>query len=153
MKKSFSLLEIIVTITIISIISLFAINKYFHSLESSNYLKIKSEVALINNALNQLYSNQVLLGNSSFYLNQLDNAQINISDESLFTGYNEYILLDYLILSTSSEEKKLGYWIKESQTKYKTYLTKEKSVVFIFDTSNGTFYCDETDNICKELSL
>ena len=153
MKKSFSIIEIIVVILILTIISSVALNKYFTTLEKSNYLKIKSEVAMINNALSSLYSNQVLSNNSIFILEQLDDAMIETEDETLFNGHNEYVLLDYVILSTTSEKMKLGFWIKLSQTKYKAYLSKTKSVTFNFDMENGTFFCDESDDVCKELSL
>lgn len=152
MKKAFSLIEIIITIVIISIVSTFAFNKFFHSLEESNFLKIKAEVALINNAINQLYSNQTLLGNNSFTLEKLDEADINSANETLFNGYDEYILLDELILSTSEEKKKLGFWIKLSDTNYKVYFSKDKSLEFLLDKETILFSCDDSIELCKEFN-
>lgn len=153
MKKAFSLVEIIVVILIIGLISSFAINKIFSSIEKSNELKIKSEVALVNEAINRVYSNQVLLGNTEFHLERLDDASINGVGESLFIGYDEYILLDDVILSTSLEKRELGKWIKTSQTNYKVYLTKEKVLEFVFDSNEALFSCDENDEVCKEFML
>lgn len=151
MKKSFSILEIIFIIVIVGIISTYAINKYFNSLEKANFLKIKSELILINNAMNQLYSNQILLGNNSFIIERLDEASVNSSDETLFNGYNEFVLLDELVLSTNEDKKKLGFWIKLSDTKYKVYFSKEKFLEFYLDSENILFSCDKSLDLCKEL--
>jgi len=153
MKKAFSLIEIIFVILIIGLIGSFAINKIFYSLDKSNELKIKSEVSLINEAINRVYSNQILLGNSDFTLERLDDASINGVDESLFIGYDEYILLDDVILSTSLEKKELGKWIKSSQKSYKVYLTKDRVLEFIFDSNEVLFSCDKNDEVCKEFML
>lgn len=151
MKKSFSIIEIIFALVIIGIISSYAINKYFDSLEKANFLKIKSEVTLINNAINQLYSNQTLLGNNSFVVERLDEASINSDGETLFNGYNEFILLDELILSTSEEKKKLGFWIKVSDIEYKVYFSKESFLEFYLDSENILFSCDKSLSLCRKL--
>ncbi|WP_375723461.1 type II secretion system GspH family protein [Arcobacter sp. KX21116] len=153
MKKAFSLLEIIVVVLIVGLLGAFAINKFFYSIDKSNNFKIKSDVALINNAINKTYSNQVLLGNSTFTLDRLDDASINIAGESLFVGYNEYILLDVVILSSSEDKKEIGKWIKTSQTTYKAYLSKDKVITFEFDNNKGTFACKKSDEVCKEFML
>lgn len=151
MKKSFSIIEIIFALVIIGIISSYAINKYFDSLEKANFLKIKSEVTLINNAINQLYSNQTLLGNNSFVVERLDEASINSDGETLFNGYNEFILLDELILSTTEEKKKLGFWIKVSDIEYKVYFSKESFLEFYLDSENILFSCDKSLSLCRKL--
>ncbi|PLY08935.1 MAG: hypothetical protein C0626_07895 [Arcobacter sp.] len=153
MKRAFSLIEIIVTILIIGLIGTFAITKFFNSIDKANEFKIKSEVALINEAINRVYSNQILLGNSNFVLERLDDASINGSDESLFIGYEEYVLLDTVILSSSLDNKELGKWIKVSDTNYRVYLTKEKSLDFQFDPNEALFSCDKKDTFCKEFML
>ena len=153
MKKAFSLIEIIFVILIVGLIGSFAINKIFYSIDKSNELKIQSEVALINEAINRVYSGQILLGNTDFILERLDDASINGVNESLFMGYDEYILLDEVILSTSLEKKELGKWIKTSQTSYKVYLTKEKVIEFNFDSSEALFSCDKNDDVCNEFML
>ncbi len=150
MKKSFSIIEIIFTIVIIAIISSFALNKYFHHIEKVNFVKIKSEVSLINNAINQLYSNQTLLGNNNFIIERLDEALVDVPNETLFNGYNEFILLDEVILSTSEEKKELGQWIKLSNSEYKVYFSKDKFLSFYLDSENMTFACDRNENLCIE---
>lgn len=153
MKKAFSLVEIIIVILIVGLIGTFAINKFFNYIEKSNEFKIKSEVALINEAINRVYSNQILYGNSSFILERLDDASVNGVGESLFMGYDEYVLLDEVILSTSLEKKELARWIKISQTQYKVYLTKDKVLDFIFDKDEALFSCNKNDDFCKEFML
>lgn len=153
MKKAFSLVEIIFVILIVGLIGTFAISKFFNYIEKSNEFKIKSEVALINEAINRVYSGQILLGNSGFVLERLDDASINGIDESLFMGYDEYVLLDEVILSTSLEKKELAKWIKSSQISYKVYLTKDKLLNFVFDKDEALFSCDKNDELCKEFML
>lgn len=153
MKKAFSLLEIIVVVLIVGLLGAFSINKFFYSIDKSNNFKIKSDVALINSAINKTYSNQVLLGNSTFTLDRLDDASINTAGESLFVGYNEYILLDVVISSSSEDKKEIGKWIKTSQTTYKAYLSKDKVITFEFDNNKGTFTCKKSDEVCKEFML
>lgn len=153
MKKSFSILEIIFAIVIIVVISSFAINKYLDYTKQANFLKIKSELALINSAINQLYANQTLLGNDNFILNRLDDADINTKEQNLFNGYEEYILLDEAILSTNENDRKLGYWIKLSNSEYRVYFTKDNYVDFYFDNEKNLFSCDENTPLCKELQL
>ncbi|WP_419764584.1 MAG: prepilin-type N-terminal cleavage/methylation domain-containing protein [Arcobacter sp.] len=153
MKRAFSLVEIIITILIIGLIGTFAITKLFNSIDKSNELKIKSEVALVNEAINRVYSSQILLANSNFFLERLDDASINSANESLFIGYEEYILLDTVILSSSLDKKELGKWIKVSNTNYRVYLTKEKVLDFVFDTDEALFSCDKKDDACKEFML
>lgn len=153
MKKAFSILEIIIAILIVGLLGSFAITKFFHSIEKSNEFKIKSEVALINEAIGKVYSNQVLMGNSNFILERLDDASINGLGESLFIGYDEFVLLDEVILSTTLEKKELGKWIKLSSTNYKVYFTKEKVLEFVFDPNEALFSCDENDVVCKEFML
>lgn len=151
MKKAFSLFEIIFVILIISIISSVAYQKIFSVVEKANYTKIKSEIVLINNAIANVYSSLVLTGVENFKLEQLDNANLNSAGESLFNGFEEFVLVDDVILSASEDEKKIGYWIKLSNSEYKIYLSTEEFLIFKFDSDKGYFSCDEKVDLCKEL--
>lgn len=153
MKKSFSLLEIIVVIVIVSILSTIAFIKFFDSINSANITKVKSEVAMINKALSKLYSKQILFGNTDFVIESLDEAENELKNERLFGGYDEFVLLDYDILATSNEEKKIASWLKISSLKYRVFFENDKSVDFIFDKDKGSFSCDKDNDICKKLEL
>jgi prepilin-type N-terminal cleavage/methylation domain-containing protein len=153
MKKAFSLLEIIFVILIVGLLGAFAINKFFYSIDKSNMFKIKSEVALINEGINRVNNDQILLGNSNFTLDRLDDAPTNSEGESLFIGYDQYILLDIPILSTSEYKKNIGKWIKTSQTTYKVYIKKDQALNFKYKREKGTFSCEKGDAICKEFML
>lgn len=153
MKKAFSLFELIFVLVIVSVVSTIAYNKFFNTIDSANLTKVKAEVALINSAINRLQSNQIMLSNEDFYFEKLDNANIDTKGETLFNGFEEYVLLDTLIISTSSEEKKIGSWIKLSNTKYEIFLNETQSLTFQFDIDDLKFSCDETKDLCKEIYL
>jgi type II secretory pathway pseudopilin PulG len=72
MKKGFSLLEIIFIITIIAIISVFAIPKLFDNIDRANIVKLKADVALIRNEINKIKNKQIL-SNSTVVLDNIDN--------------------------------------------------------------------------------
>ncbi len=98
MKKAFSLLEIIFVILLISILALFVISKVEDSLEFGNKAKIKSEIALIRNAIvKKLTSNRLLNINETI---KLDNAPLEIENSNLFDN-----ILDFSLLSTTTQKK------------------------------------------------
>lgn len=149
MKRAFSLFEIILFILIVSIISTIAYQKFFNVLEKVNLSQIKAEIVLINNSINQLKSSQLMLDNSGFIVEKLDEAPSDMENFTLFNGYDEYVLLDTPIISTSETEKKIGFWIKVSNSKYKVYLSKDDFVEFNFDGEK--FFCNEEIDFCKEI--
>ncbi len=151
MKKSFTLLEIIVVIILISIISLIAFPKLFLNLTDTSYTIIKSDVALIRSAIVHNRNQNIISGKGEAYMQYLDNAKTNIEGEQLFIGMNDESILKYPIISTSKEIHKIGKWIKTSNNHYEIYIDKYESVEFIYDSTEGTFDCDYKEELCKDL--
>lgn len=141
MKKSFSLLEIIIVILVISIISSYIISKSTNTINFANQSKIKSEISLIRSSIVKFSTKQILLDQD--YIVSLDNANIDQSDSFLFEN-----ILDDPLLSTSMEDKEISKWIKISQNSYKIYLDQNIFLEFEFD--NNDFICISDVELCKE---
>lgn len=141
MKKAFSLFEIIIAVVIISIISSYFLFKSEDSLEYSNKIKIKSDVALIRSSIQKQKTSKVLL-NQDIIL-KLDDEPINEEGSSLFQA-----VLDMPLISTSTLKKELGKWIKVSSNEYEIFLNNQDSLKFKFESSG--FNCQNDIEICKE---
>lgn len=141
-KKAFSTLEIVIFIVVISTILSFLLPKLNTFLENSDLVKLKSDIALINNGIQKDKSKNILIqkyGN----INKLDGAKIDVKNEKLF----EHIL-DFPIISTSTNESKNGYWAKVSDDKY-IFFTRKNMYEFLL--KDGQFLCVSSEEICKEL--
>lgn len=141
--KAFSLLEIIISIILISIILSFAIPKFKQSIDNTNLVTLKSQIALIRNSLNKEKTKSILLSNEDI-ITKLDDAQNDKKDEQLFSK-----ILDFQILSTDSKTNQLGKWIKINELSYKFLVSLDKSIIFDFE--NQAFICKSDENICKEI--
>lgn len=151
MKKSFSLLEIVFVILLISIISVIAFPKLFLNITNASYVKIKSDVALIRNAIVYNRNQNIISGKGEAYIPFLDNANINTDSQKLFVGLDNNVLLKYPILSTSKDKKEIGKWIKTSNYDYEVFVNSIESINFIYNVDDGTFDCDFKEELCKEL--
>lgn len=141
-KKAFSTLEIVIFIVVISTILSFLLPKLNTFLENSDLVKLKSDIALINNGIQKEKSKNILIqkyGN----INKLDGAKIDVKNEKLF----EYIL-DFPIISTSINESKNSYWTKISDDKY-IFFTRKHNYEFLL--KDGQFLCVSSEEICEEL--
>ena len=78
-------MEIIIAIVLLAIITSFAIPKFNIITYNSNLSILKSELSLVQNALIEQKSKNILLSNSDEITN-LDDAAINKKDEKLFTN-------------------------------------------------------------------
>ncbi|MEA3498984.1 MAG: hypothetical protein U9R16_07995 [Campylobacterota bacterium] len=137
--KSFSLLEIIFAIAIISIIAIVAIPKLGGSLNKANSIKIKSDIVLIREGLNR-YKNSSILANNTTKLETLED-----DNKLLFNKIISYPI-------ASSNINKSTHWNKISNSKYLVWIDSDTSLVFNYDKLNYTFDCNKRDTYCKEYS-
>ncbi len=151
MKKSFTLLEIIFVLTLLSIISFIAFPKLFLNVTNSSYVKIKSDIALIRSAIINNRDENIINGKGEDFIEFLDTASLNKKNEKLFIGVDDSTLLKYAIISTNSEEKEISKWNKITSNHYDIYVSSYESISFTYDNKKGTFTCDETLDSCKEL--
>lgn len=150
MKKSFSLLETIFVIVLISIIALIAFPKLFLNITNTTLVKVKSDVSLIRNAIVQNRNQNIISGKGEAYISQLDSAKIDTDNEKLFIGVENDSLLEYPVISTSKNNREIGKWIKASTYDYEIYINKVESIKFIYDVQSGTFDCDYEQDSCKD---
>lgn len=143
MYKALSILEIIIVILIIAIILTFAIPKFNSISYNSNLTKLKSDVFLIQNGINELKKKSILLQNENSEV-ILDEASVNTSSQKLFEN-----ILQFPLISSSKNEYKEASWIKISSSSYSYVLSKEQIVSF--KLSNDVFECKSPDEICKDL--
>jgi general secretion pathway protein G len=120
--KSFSLLELIFAIVIISTLASFAIPKLFYNIDKANIIKLKADVALIRDSINKFH-NQQILANTNMKLENLDNGIIPSSN-----------------------------WSKISENRYKAWINTNISVEFIYNPNDLTFDCNFDEEYCKELT-
>ena len=141
--KSFSLLEIIIAIILIAIITSFAIPKFTNMNYNANISTLKSQSALIQNAIVNLKSKNILLSNNQEIIT-LDEATSNSSGERLFSK-----VIDFSIISTNNTKKESGMWAKTSNNSYTFYLSNDKNITFSFE--NEKFLCKSSVELCKEI--
>ncbi len=151
MKKSFSLLEVIFVILLISIISVIAFPKLFLNITNASYVKIQSDIALIRSSIIQNRNENIISGKGEAYIPFLDNAKVDTSGEKLFFGYENNVLLKYPVVSTSSSEKNSGKWIKSSNFHYAVFINSIEKIKFTYNPTQGTFNCDINEDLCKDL--
>ncbi len=137
-KKSFSILEIIFAITIISILTAVAIPKLFYNVSNANTVKLRADVALIRNGI-QAYKNRQIL------LNEIDNLEILEDNENLLFN----LILDNPIVP---KENTSGNWSSLSSNDYKAWITDKQSVDFIYNNIDLSFDCDFSQEYCKDLT-
>ena len=136
-------MEIIIAIVLLAIITSFAISKFNIITYNSNLSILKSELSLVQNALIEQKSKNILLSNSDEITN-LDDAAINKKDEKLFTN-----IINFSIISTDSNERKVGKWVKISQNSYEYFLLASKTISFSLEDEK--IICKSVEEICKEI--
>jgi type II secretory pathway pseudopilin PulG len=139
MKKSFSILEIIFALSIISLVAAIAIPKFFSNVNLANKIKLKSDIMLIRDGINK-FRNKLLLKNSGDGLSVLNKNDTKL----LFAN-----VLNFPIISKNNAS---GHWSQASNTTYKAWISNSISVTFSYDSDNYTFDCDIKKQYCKELS-
>lgn len=141
MKNAFSLFELIIVILILSIITSFIFYNVNSSIDTSNKIKIKSQIALIQNSIQKIKSKNILLGKEETFL--LDEAEEEKENVQLFKN-----ILDFPLISTSSTYKEIASWIKKSPGEYIVYINKDTFLKFEYD--NNSFSCKSDVNLCKD---
>ena len=137
-RASFTMIEIVFVIVIIAILSGVAIKKLYYSVDNANIIKLKSQIALIRNAINTKREASILRGQSSSYIDTLDDVLIDTSNQKLF----DKILDNSNIISISSRASKSGFWSKSSNLTYSAWVSSSKKVDFSYNSSTGIFDCN-----------
>ena len=138
LKKSFSLLELIFVIIVVSILSSVAVSKYSNSIQKANILKLQAQVAYIREKINSNIIDQRLKANIPI-LDSLDN-----NDNELFN-----LIMKQPIKAVSN---KGGNWSKDMTNTYKAWINSDEYVKFVYNSDDFTFDCDIKDKYCQEMT-
>ncbi|QOG11438.1 prepilin-type N-terminal cleavage/methylation domain-containing protein [Arcobacter sp. FWKO B] len=149
-QNGFTVLEVVVVVLILSIVAGVGISKFYYTQPVIHTAKIKSDISLIRLALSDAKTASVLK-NEFFQIKSLDNAQINIPNENLFTGFDDIKLLSYPIISSTSKDAVGGNWVKMSNDTYRAYVSKNDFIDFKYNSLDNSFECDYAIDLCKEL--
>ncbi len=141
MKKAFSLFELIIVIVVISIVASFIVLKTKASIAFTNKTKVKSDIALIRNAISKQKTSNTLLNSSDYIV--LDDATSNVEGSELFKN-----ILDFPLISTNTYKKELATWIKTSQNSYKIFISNNSFLEFNYE--ENFFVCKSDISLCKE---
>jgi type II secretory pathway pseudopilin PulG len=134
----------IIAIVLIAIITSFAIPKFTNLNYNKNISTLKSQLALIQNAITNQKSKNILLSNNQ-ELTSLDEATLNSSGEKLFSK-----VIDFSVISTNNTKKESGMWAKISNNSYTFYLSSDKNIDFSFE--NEKFLCKSSVELCSEIN-
>ena len=134
----------IIAIVLIAIITSFAIPTFTNLNNNKNIATLKSQLALIQNAITNQKSKNILLSNNQEII-ILDEAALNSSGEKLFSK-----VIDFSIISTNNTKKESGMWAKTSNNSYTFYLSNDKNITFSFE--NEKFLCKSSVELCKEIN-
>ena len=137
MRKSFSLLEIIFTITIIAVVTTIAIPKLFFNVNTATTTKLKADIALIRNGINS-YKEKQIISNTTISLDSLD------TNNNLFSKILKFPIM--------AQENKSGSWSKISLNNYKAWIVSDEYVEFVYSPNDFSFNCNIDEDYCEQLS-
>lgn len=135
-SKSFSLIELIFAIIILAIIASIALPKLFDTTSKTSLIKIKTDLLLIQNALNE-YKNKSILKGENISLDKLDNGK--------------FLFINILPNKTFVNEKSSNSWEKLSDTEYYFWFNKNENLLFTYNSSVLSFTCNKSDEKCQEV--
>lgn len=148
------MIELIFVIVILGILSAIAIPKYFSSIEDAYIAKGRDIVFSVRNGISSRKSFRLLSGESNVWSPFLDNNQTTATE--LFKQDDlGGAILQYPIYSSAST----GGWEKTNfatsgsiHTSTYIFHSPQGSITFTYNDQNGTFDCDHSNAICKQLT-
>ena len=137
MKKAFTMIELVFVIVVLGILASIAVSKMAVTRDDAMFVKGKSQVAAIRNAITLVRNTNMLQARGSAWPIALDDAGINTNGAEIFDG-NTTIgqLLDYPLHSTD----KNGYWQKVANDTY-SFKVMNVDVNFTYTANTGRFNC------------
>lgn len=134
--KSFSLIEIIFAIVIMAVITSIALPKLFSTSNESSFIKLRSDIATIQNGITNYRKNSIMK-NLPQTLENLDEDNIK-----LFSN-----ILERPIIAT----KEYPFWSKEDDYSYIFHFNSKNELEFIYNPTHLTFLCDTKNALCQKV--
>lgn len=148
-KDAFTMIEMVFVIVILGILSAIAIPRFAATKSDASIAKGSSDIASIRSAIVTERQNRLIRGSSN-WITKLSSNSTTLFDGNGTAG-NE--LLMYGIRSVSSGD---GWAASDTTFRVYTYTVGDISVSFTYSDTNGTFRCNEYDNIsgtiCQNLT-
>ena len=145
-RKAFTMIELVFVIVVLGILASVAVSKMAVTRDDAMFVKGKSQVAAIRNAITLVRNTNMLQARGSAWPAALDDAAAGTLGEAIFDGddTNATIgqLLDYPLYSTD----KNGYWQKTATNAiFDTYSFKVMNVDvnFTYTVDSGRFECTQ----------
>lgn len=143
--KAFSMIEILLSVLIISIIASLSIMKFTSVDQEAILTKIKTDLSYIRSHIAK-YENKKILMQEEFDLFTLDNSLPNTQDQALFSN----IFKDNLQIISHAEKN--GSWKKTNTTIYEVKINNENSVEFEYVYATKRFDCNMKNDWCIRLN-
>ena len=144
MRRAFTLVEVVFVIVILGILASIAIPRLFVTRDDAVITKARSDIASIRSAIVNKYNADMLSGDFTYKSLEKSGAS------GLFAN---------VLQNGGIREKAAGDvsgWKKGSESGGKTTYTfvfrAGQSVDFTYDTADGSFTCQTTNGLCKELA-
>ncbi len=141
MKKAFTMIELVFVIVVLGILASIAVSKMAVTRDDAMFVKGKSQVAAIRNAITLLRNTNMLQARGSAWPVRLDDAPFGSAGlgAEIFDGNATARLLDYPLYSTD----KNGYWQKIANDTY-SFKVMNEDVNFTYNVAgNGRFECTQ----------
>lgn len=112
-----------------------AIPYFSDSLQKSSLTKLKADLLMIQNGINQYNNKQVIEG----------------TNETLDSLDEDSTYLFSKILPTPIITSKNNSWKKIDENKYLYLFSNNKALEFIYDDQSTLFMCNKKEELCKEV--
>ncbi len=150
-KNAFTMIELVFVIVVIGILSAIAIPKFAATRTDAQIAKGRSEISSIRSAIVSERQARLIKGDNKF-INKLHSAADKYFDNN---GTAANTLLMYAIVPKDSN----GHWKTGASCTGDTpnvctytFMVENKDVNFTYKQANGTFDCNTTENLCKQLT-
>ena len=140
-KNAFTMLEVVFVIVILGILSAIAIPKFAVTRQDAQIAKARADIASIRSAIVTERQSRLIQGDSSWI------SKLSSSTTTLFDGNGSSTLLMYGISAGTGS----GSWSGGADGKDYNFTIGSTTVSFEYNSSNGTFTCDTSGEMCKKL--
>lgn len=151
--RGFTMIEMVFVIVILGILAAVAIPRLVATRDDAVLTKGQSQVSAIRSGIVLQKSKRMLEGTTPFIPTALDGVTTyNADNQRLFnfSDGNSSNILEYPIYSKTNHD---GSWVKTAANQYAFKLSNVANAIsFDYNTTTGSFECNQNDQNCKDLT-